>query len=415
MTRPYCEDFRSDPARIPKTIAMASYSYYESDNRVRRYAEALVRRGDRVKVFCIGSDEEVQARAWKKVTGVEVLTLQSRSTPETGKLSYAFRLGHFFIRALFHLGPRHFPDGCDLVHIHNIPDFLIFAGLRLKLKGARLILDIHDIFPELYGSKFSDGRRSRVESLLRFVERQSCAFADHVIVANELWRQTIVERSSVAHKTTAMVNNVDFNLFAKKHRTRDDHSIILLYPGTLNHHQGLDIAIEAVRLLAAEFPKLELHIYGSGQALPDLRRQVVRLGLESHVHFFPGVHLEKVSELMANADIGIVPKRAEGFGGRAYSTKIMEFMSQGLPVVLSRTEIDRYYFDDSVVAFFEPGNVMDLVRVLKKVIEDRHHRDELSRRGFEYALANSWESVEARYLDIVDELTRIPTARFPST
>ena len=59
---------------------------------------------------------------------------------------------------------------------------------------------------------------------------------------------------------------------------------------------------------------------------------------------------------MSGADLGIVPKRANSFGNEAYSTKIMEFMSLGVPMVVSDTKSDRYYFDDSVVRFFESGN-----------------------------------------------------------
>ncbi len=47
---------------------------------------------------------------------------------------------------------------------------------------------------------------------------------------------------------------------------------------------------------------------------------------------------------MSKADLGIVPKRAAGFGDEAFSTKILEFMALGVPVIASETQIDRYYF-----------------------------------------------------------------------
>jgi glycosyltransferase involved in cell wall biosynthesis len=83
----------------------------------------------------------------------------------------------------------------------------------------------------------------------------------------------------------------------------------------------------------------------------------------------------------------------------------MEFMSQGLPVVLSRTRIDSLYFDDSVVAFFESGNSDDFARAILKVIRSPDYRRQLCERGFAYAQANSWETMKHVYLDLVDRLT----------
>jgi len=299
--------------------------------------------------------------------------------------------GPFLLAGPGPFGPRNLPGGCELLHIHNIPDFLVFAGLRLKLRGAKIILDIHDIVPELYESKFQPGRRSMLAAGLRRIEKWSCHFADHVIIANHIWKQTLLGRSAPSSKLTALVNNVDLDLFAPRPRTRIDDRIILIYPGTLNRHQGLDIAIKAVQVLVREIPQIELHIYGNGPAVPDLKEQAQQLGLADHVRFFPGVFLDQVPGLMANADIGIVPKRAEGFGDQAYSTKIMEFMSQRLPVVLSRTRIDSLYFDPSVAAFFESGNSEDFARATRHVIRDSDYRQKLSQRGFAYAEANSWE------------------------
>ena len=408
----HCRPLYLRQARSPRSVIMLSYSFYNYDNRVRRYAETLARRGDQVRVYSLGSEEQVQSGEWETLNGVQIKRLQSRETRESGKWSYAWRLSCFFFRALRELNPRTLPGGCDLLHVHNIPDFLVFAGLRLKLKGTAIILDIHDIVPELYESKFEPGRQSLFAAGLRLLEKWSCRFADHVIIANHIWKKTLLDRSAPASKLTALVNNVDLDLFSRKPRTRTDDRIVLLYPGTLNYHQGLDIAINAMPALVRENPKIELHIYGRGPALLELQEQTAKLGMGEHIRFFKGVPLEEISHLMANADIGIVPKRAEGFGDQAYSTKIMEFMSQGLPVVLSRTRIDSLYFSDSVAAFFESGNPDDFARAVRKILSDPDYRQQLSQRGYAYAQANSWETMKNVYLDVVDRLTMtaIPSA-----
>lgn len=401
----YCAQFKPRQARPPRTVAMLTYSFYNSDNRVRRYAETLAKRGDHVKIFSLGRPEQVRSRKWETINGVEVFRLQARETRESGKSAYAWRLSCFFFKALAQLGPRNFPNGCNLLHVHNIPDFLVFAGVRLKSGNAKIILDIHDIVPELYESKFAVKHGSILATGLRLIEKLSCRFADHVIVANHIWKGTLSSRSAHKEKLTAMVNNVDLDLFALKTRTRNDGRIVLLYPGSLNYHQGLDIAVNAMKLLVEEIPNLELHIYGNGPTLPNLQEQTRKLGLEKNIFFLPGVVLEEIPGIMANADIGIVPKRAEGFGDQAYSTKIMEFMSQKLPVVISRTRIDSLYFNDSVAAFFNSGDPEDLARQIRQLIKDPAYKQRLSAGGFAYATANSWETMKDVYLDVVDRLT----------
>lgn len=401
----YCRPFQPKQARPPREVVMVTHSYYHYDNRVRRYAETLVRRGDHVKVLSLGSEEQVQSKKWETLNGVEVLCLQSRLKRKSSKWNHAWGLVLFFSRVVAQLGKKNLPHGCDLIHVHNIPDFLVFAAMRLKFRGTACILDIHDIVPEFFESKFSAGGRSFLGNGLRLIEKWSCRFADHVIIANHIWKKVLLERSVSAPRLTALVNNVDTRLFPRKARTRTDDRIILVYPGTLYFHQGLDIAINGMKTLSQEFPKIELHIYGPGPTLPDLQAQAKALGLDNQVKFFPGIRLEEVSTLMANADIGIVPKRASGFGDQAYSTKIMEFMSQGLPVVISRTRIDSLYFNDSVAAFFESGNPDDFAQAVRKVLTNPAYRQQLSEHGYAYAQANSWETMKDIYLDVVDRLT----------
>ena len=109
-------------------------------------------------------------------------------------------------------------------------------------------------------------------------------------------------------------------------------------------------------------------------------RLVADLGLTNRVKFGGGASLEAIADVMANADLGVVPKRADGFGNEAYSTKIMEFMSQGVPVIASRTKIDEFYFDDSTIQFFAAGDHESMCRAMLAVIEDGDRREHEAQR-----------------------------------
>jgi glycosyltransferase involved in cell wall biosynthesis len=99
-----------------------------------------------------------------------------------------------------------------------------------------------------------------------------------------------------------------------------------------------------------------------------------------------------------------VPKRADSFGNEAYSTKIMEFMSQGVPVVVSRTKIDTFYFKEDEVRFFDSGDHEAMAKAMCDVAENESLRQSLIAHGLAYVEQNGWTIKRREYLDLVDDL-----------
>jgi glycosyltransferase involved in cell wall biosynthesis len=392
-----------------KKICMLAYTAYECDNRVRRYAETLAKRGDHVDVIALSGPQF--RKAVETICGVTVYRIQHREFNERHKWMYAWRLLRFLLRSSIVIARLHRRYRYDLIHIHNMPDFLVFAGIYPKLDGTKLILDIHDLTPELFGSKFATEATSIYVRLLKYIERISAAFVDHVIVSNDLWSETLISRSVSREKCSVFVNHVDPALFYRRPRTRTDNQWVVLFHGSFQWHQGLDIAIEAFSYLRQKLPHAELHLYGGGgnngeAALMQLSNH---LGLDGSVKFCGSVSLDRIAEVIANADVGVVPKRADSFGNEAYSTKIMEFMSQGVPVVVSRTKVDAYYFDDQTVHFFSSGDSRALAEAMLDVATDEELRQTLISRGYRYVEYYGWNRKKQEYVDLVDSLS---TERF---
>lgn len=404
VSRYYCSSLPVAQRNSRKKVCMVAYTQYNSDNRVRRYAEALAKRGDHVEVIALGG----VSTATDELKGVKVHRILSRNSEEKRKRDYVLRLARFCLASSILLNRRHSEVQYDLIHVHNMPDFLIFTGWYAKLTGAKLLLDIHDLTPELFASKFKTRASSYYVKALRAIEKVSAAFADHVIVSNDLWRKTLVSRSAPDEKCSVFLNHVDREVFYRRPRTRNDDKFIMVFPGSFQWHQGLDIAIKALVEIVKQVPNAELHLYGGGgrgDALARLAELADSLQLDGKVRFMGDFPLEQIAEVIANADLGVVPKRADSFGNEAYSTKIMEFMSQGIPVVASRTKIDTFYFDETVVRFFESGNSAALAEAVLDIAKNKQLRDSLSSRGYEYAERHCWDSRRHAYFELVDALT----------
>ena len=166
----------------------------------------------------------------------------------------------------------------------------------------------------------------------------------------------------------------------------------------------MDIAIRAFAQLRRRLPEVEFHIYGEGNMKPNLVSLAGELGLNGSVRFLKPLPIRDIARVMAKADLGVVPKRADTFGNEAYSTKIMEFMSLGVPVVVANTKMDRYYFDESVVRFFESGNAEALADAMYEILRKDQLRGDVVARGLEYAARNSWQNRKADYLRLVDSI-----------
>jgi glycosyltransferase involved in cell wall biosynthesis len=382
-------------------IGMVAYTFYEEDNRVRRYAETLAQRGDRVDVIALRRQGRLQRDV---MNGVNVYRLQRRTVNEKGKFTYLVKLFLFFVRSMFFLTREHLRNRYDVIHVHSVPDFEVFAALIPKLLGAKIILDIHDIVPEFYVSKFNSSQDSITFRLLVHIERLSIAFSDHVIAANDIWKDRLVQRSVKAGKCTTMLNFPDTSLFHRQGRHRSDDKFIILYPGTLNYHQGIDIAVRAFSRIRQKAPQAEFHIFGEGDQQVILKSLIAELGLQDKVFLKGSIPIEDIGSVIENADLGVVPKRKNNFGDEAFSTKIFEFMVLGVPIIVPNTTIDRFYFNDSVVKFFSANDEENLADAILLLINDSDLRQTLVNNANEFVKKYTWNENKQGYLDLVDSL-----------
>lgn len=380
---------------------MIAHTFYEQDNRVRRYAEALAKRGDSVDVIALSQEGQSSSDL---INGVRVFRIQQRTIAEKSKLELLAELLLFFIRSTFLVIREQVKKRYDLIHVHSVPDFEVFAAFYPKLMGSKIILDIHDIVPEFYASKFKTSENSLIFKVLVVIERMSTAFSDRVIVANHIWEKRLLERSVKKSKCSTLLNFPDTEIFHRRGRTRQDNKFIIVYPGTLSYHQGVDLAIRAFSLIQHEVPEAEFHIYGDGDQLDSLRSLVAELGLQDKVFLKGSVPFDQMHSVMENADLGIVPKRKDNFSDEAFSTKILEYMAMGLPSIVPNTTIDKYYFNDLVVRFFEANNEKSLADAMLSLIRNPEARARLAGNATQFVQTYTWEENMGAYLNLVDSL-----------
>lgn len=383
-------------------VCILAHRFYDGNVHMMQFANALARRGDQVDVISL---RRKGLHAREVLDNVCVYRIQEREFDEKGPLAHLLRMSKFLIRSGLLLTKLHLRHRYQVIHIQSVPDFLVFAALIPKLLGASVILDMRDLTPELYASKFHVPSNSMGVRASLLSEKLAARFADHIIVANPIWLERIQSRSASKSKSSMFWYWPDPALFYPRAKRKQDGKFIILYPGTMNPHQGLDVALRAFAKLLVKIPSAEFHIYGEGPEKPRLRAIADELGIAKSVRIEKAVSAQEVAQLMAESDVGIVPKRASSlFGNEAASTKIWEFLALGVPVIASRTKVEVLLLGDSTVRFFQSENEDELADAIFSLYSDPLLKETMVKRGIEFINRRQWATEMSRYLAVVDKL-----------
>jgi glycosyltransferase involved in cell wall biosynthesis len=181
----------------------------------------------------------------------------------------------------------------------------------------------------------------------------------------------------------------------------------LLYAGRISPHKNVVRMIEAFSALKTElekdqlWPDLKLIIIGDDlSGNPDLRRTVVRSGVQNEVRFLGFVPIEVLRTFYDEAKVFVFPSLYEGFG-----LPPLEAMAHGTPVITSNVSSLPEVVGNAAV-LVNPENVFEIMRALHRVLTDRVLRDRMKERGYQQAMRFSWEISVRRLLDVYRDVAR---------
>jgi glycosyltransferase involved in cell wall biosynthesis len=386
------------------------FSNYPADPRPRRAAEALAGEGMAVEVLCLRENDQQPAR--ETFNGVEITRIPLKRK-RGGKIAYVLQYGIFILYAGAILAFRAIKRRYAIVHVHNMPDVLVYSALVPKLLGGKVILDLHDPMPELMTTIFGLGEASKPVRLLRIFEKLSIWFADAVITTNEAFRVLFVSRSCPENKIHVVMNSPNEAIFkfrpflaseAPEIRSRT-RPFVVMYHGSLVERHGLDLAVEALGKIKEAIPGAELRVYG--QSTPYLEKvmgQVAASPLAGSVYYFGAKKLEGIAEAIRECDIGVIPNRRSIFTQINMPTRIFEYLSQGKPVIAPHSQGILDYFSAQDLLLFELGSAADLAAKLEYAFAHPAEINQMVERGQKIYRAHSWSGERPRLVGIAQGL-----------
>jgi glycosyltransferase involved in cell wall biosynthesis len=393
-----------------KRAAVLLYSYYPSDPRPRRAAEAMIEAGMEVDLLCLSKDGSESPQ--ELVNGVRVFRMPMKRRRES-IWTYFRQYSRFLVASFWFLTRRDLRRRYDLIHVHNMPDALVFAALVPKLRGARIILDLHDPMPELMMSIYGLDPHEWSVRLLRRLERWSIRFANLVLTPNITFKNLFVSRSCPPEKLQIVMNSPQQEIFDSarlgitRPPGRNGTAFRIMHHGLIAHRHGIDLLVEAVARVRSSIPGVRLDIYGARTPFLDtVLAATDRLGVADIVHYHGEKTQADIARAIQESDLGVVPNRSSPFTELNFPTRIFEYLAMHRPVLAPATQGIKDYFSEDQLLMFEPGNVDDLTA---RILWIREHPDaarDLVTRGLEVYRQYLWQKERARFLDLLTATVR---------
>jgi glycosyltransferase involved in cell wall biosynthesis len=393
-----------------KSVCLIVQMVYDLDVRVRRKAEALVAAGYSVDVLGLrpASGEESYT-----LNGVNVRTVSLGK--KRGSLArYFLEYATFFLWAFYRVTRQMRQRRYAAIDVNTLPDFLIFAPCLAKWMGAKLILDMHEITPEFYMSKYGIPENSWTIRFLTYLEKVSMDFADTVLTINQPIEDLLVSRGLPRAKSTIIMNAADESRFsgmsnpAASEVGPDPEKFVMIYHGTLTPIYGLDLAVEALALAQNEMPGAELWILGGGSEHRALAELAKARGVDSRVRLVGQVPPSDIPQWLNRSDVGILPIRRDVFLDYAFPNKLPELIIAGKAVIVSRLKAIRHYFSEDALGYFAPNDPVDLAREMVRMYREPQLRAQLVLRARTEYEPIRWTVMKERYLELVGQLVGMP-------
>lgn len=381
---------------------MVHYSDFVVDSRIQRQARALAERGDHVDCVCLDDDAEIAVGS-----GQITLHRAASDKPRGGARAYLEGNARFLAGAARKVSALDRVGRFDLVEIHNMPDALVFAALRPKLRGTPLVLNFHDTFPELFATLFDRTPRHPLVRLIRAEERISASLADgHIFVTDEA-RELLRGRGINGKRTQVVMNTPDERVFGERRAPSappTEGELRIVYHGGLADRFGVETLVRAVALLRGRGEPVALDVYGSdaeaarqlAAAAAEIAPQGVRIAPQP-------TPVEQIPTRLTAAHLGVVPTLRDDFTEMLLPVKLLEYVHMGLPVVASRLPvIERYFGDDVLLA--EPGDPASIAAAIEGVRADPTAAQMRAERASRRLAKIEWRQQRQGYLDLVDGL-----------
>lgn len=304
--------------------------------------------------------------------------------------------GYLYMLSLFWYLWRRRKD-YDILHVHGLNYHAAVAVFAARLFGRKTIVKLANSGQASDILKMRQGQQLPLSRFLLPLALKS----DRFVATSRAIAQELIAVGVPADRITQLPNGVETDEVPAKADYALHNPVRLIFVGRLHEQKGLDILFKAFQQLVRLYPdlNLRLQLLGDGPLRESLTHLAQQLGIASKVDFVGMT--DQVFEYLQDADIFVLPSRAEG-----HSNALLEAMTCGLPSVVSDIPANLHVIADRQNGLtFTAVDPSSLAKAVTSLLEQPHVRERLGKAARQ-TIENKYslDFIAERYISLYQEV-----------
>lgn len=272
----------------------------------------------------------------------------------------------------------------------------VATGYILKKIGRVkvLVYDDFDYAPGYQHAKF----RKRV---VAFVEKLFMKRSDIIITVGKLLGD--LREKQTGKKVEIIPNGVNYKLFSQA-QNKPSHPPTLIYMGFVWDWSGVDLVLEALPMIKETFPEIRFVVLGHTTPgyLSYIKDISNKLKLGNSFVYLGNKNYVELVDYLRRADIGMALFRPVELRKYAFSLKVIEYISAGLPVITTKDTQSGYLIEKTGSGVAVEYNINDVAMAVMKLLKNKECYKKCSENAIQTSKTYDWETLMRIYYSLIE-------------
>ena len=404
----------SPQERKRRILMILENDSFPEDTRVLLEALALHEANYDVSVICPMGRSKL---SFEMVRGVRVFRYPKPADP-AGVFGYIWEYGYSMAAAGLISSWVLLRYGFDAIHIHCPPDMNIMVGIPYRWIGKKVVIDLHDLSPELFAVKRNKTRTSFLDRALLYFERLACRSANALIATNETQRDVQLTRGGAQPDRCYVVRNGPNRQFTPgipaAPGLKHEGEILVGFVGAIGTQDTVENFVYVIDRIRQHRSDIRGMIVGGGPAYEHVRSVAQALQLGDAMIFTGPVEFAKVPAYISAFDICVTPDSSNPYNDSCTTIKTMEYMALEKPTVAFDTKENRRTAGDAAL-YAQNNDLEQFAALVEKLADDHNLRTRMGQEGRRLIDEKySWDNQKKQLLNVYHDLFTPPKKQLTS-